>query len=301
MTTAPPSRDSVLDALGYAFRVLGKPGFLWGPLLLYLILMLPLIPLGLLASPGPPTTFATQAEVDAYVRNLIPVFLGTVIVSFVVTPLANAVMFRLGQQFVDGDAPQPFAPGIVGLAWRFFLQTLAIALIAIAAVIVLGIFFVILQAILGDALALLVVMIGGFIGYLYAVLRLGLSLVLLLTGAGPIEAMRLSWERTRGHAGRMFRWLFVSGVILGIAGGVIAALVGAVIGLLGQPIFGPILGPVVAAPFGLMGSIVLVLLARLISSPDQPPPPPPLPDWMTPPAAVDAADAPPIGGGSAAG
>jgi hypothetical protein len=295
MTAAPPPRDSVLDALGYAFRVLSKPGFLWAPLLLYLILLLPLLPLGLLARPGPPTTFATQAELDAYLRNLIPVFVGTAVVSFVVTPLANAVMFRLAQQFVDGAAPQPFAPGIVALAWRFFLQTLVFVLLAIAAVLVLGILFLVLQAILGAALALLITGIGGFIGYLFAVLRLGLSLVLLLTGAGPIEAMRLSWERTRGQMGRMFRWLFVSGLVLGIAGGVAAALVGAVIGVLGQPILGQILGPIVAAPFGLMGSIVLVLLARLISSPNQPPPPPPLPDWMNRPAATDEpAGGPPV-------
>ena len=41
MTAAPPPRDSVLDALGYAARVLGKPGFLWAPVLLYVVLTIP--------------------------------------------------------------------------------------------------------------------------------------------------------------------------------------------------------------------------------------------------------------------
>ncbi len=45
MPAAPPAHDSVLDALGYAVRVVARPGFLWAPVLLYLILMLPLLPL----------------------------------------------------------------------------------------------------------------------------------------------------------------------------------------------------------------------------------------------------------------
>jgi hypothetical protein len=284
MTAAPPQRDSVLDALGYAFRVLGKPAFLWPPALLYAILMLPVIPL--MAMPGmsgTTPTFATPEEVDAFFRTFIPVILGTVVVSLVVTPVLSAVMYRLAQQYIDGEEPRPFASGIVDLALRYFLQTLVFVMLIVAAFVALAVVFLVLQAIAGLGLAILVCFIGGLIAYIYVVLRLALSPVLLLSGAGPVQAIRMSWELTRGHMARMFRWLFVSGLIVGLAASLIGAVFGAIFGIIGQPLLGQFVGTVIAGPFGLIATIVAVLLVRLLSNPLPPPPPAAaLPDWMNP-------------------
>lgn len=284
MAAGPPPRDSVLDALGFAIRVLGKPGFLWAPILLYLIFAIPLIPLYTMGMTAAPPTTATAAELEAYMRGFIPTIVAFLVVILVITPIAGAVMFRLAQQYVDGEAPQPFAPGIANLAWRFFLQMLVIAVLIVAALLAVAITFAVLQAIAGAGLAILVTAVGGFIAYVYIFLRLSLIYVLLLSGAGPIEAVARSWELTRCHMGRVFRWLFVSGLVVGIAAGVTGAVIGAVFAVFDQLVLGQVLGTVIAAPFGIVGSIVIVLLARLLSNPAQPisPPPTALPDWMNP-------------------
>ena len=117
--------------------------------------------------------------------------------------------------------------------------------------------------------------------YVFVALRVGLAPVFLLWGAGPIESIGRSWELTRGQLGRVFRWVLVSAVLVGIAAAAIGAIVGALFTAFGQPVAGQLMGTVVAAPLGLVGSIVFVLLARLLSSPIQPPPPAAaLPDWM---------------------
>lgn len=299
MTVAPPPHDSVLDALGYAFRVVGKPGFLWAPALLYALLMIPLVPL--MAMPGmsgAPPTFATQDEVDSYFRTFIPVFLVTGVVSLVVTPVLSAVTYRLAQQYIDGEEPRPFGPGIVGLALRYFLQILVFAGLVIASFLALAVVFVVLQAIAGVGLAILVCFVGGSIAYVYVALRLYLAPALLLSGAGPVQAVRMSWELTRGHMGRVFRWLFVSGLVVGIAGGLIGAAFGAIFAVAGQPILGQVIGTIVAAPFALVATIVTVLLVRLLSNPSPPPPPvPALPDWMNPSAPAPAAPTTPASDG----
>ena len=120
MTAAPPPRDSVLDALGYAFRVLGKPAFLWAPILLYVIVALPLLALPGLNGTAP--AFTTQAELEAYIRSFAPTFAATFILGIVLGPVATAVTYRLARQYVDGEPPDPFGPGTGNLAWRFFLQ-----------------------------------------------------------------------------------------------------------------------------------------------------------------------------------
>lgn len=98
MTAAPPPRDSVLDALGYAFGVLSKPGFLWAPMLLTAITVIPLAAMPGMSGGTP--SFATQADVDAYFRAFIPTLAVTTLVGLIVGPLNAAVMYRLGQQFV---------------------------------------------------------------------------------------------------------------------------------------------------------------------------------------------------------
>lgn len=282
MTAAPPPRDSVLEGLGYAFRVLGKPGFLWAPVLLYLILMIPLIPLYSLALDTTPTVAATREEMDAFVRGFIPTLIAALVLILVISPIASAVMFKLAQQYVDGEAPRPFAPGIASLALRYFLTMLVIAALAVVALLVGAIVFGLVQAVAGAGLAFLIAFVGEFVAYLYLFLRLSLVFVLLLSGYGPVETFKRSWELTRGHMGRVFRWLFVSGLVVGIAAGLIGAIVGALFIGFDQPVLGQVLGTVLAAPFGIVSSIVLVLLVRLLTSPvpSAPPPSPALPEWM---------------------
>lgn len=47
MTAPAPVRDSVLDALGFAIRVVAKPAYWWAPTLLMAVTFLPI-----LAMPG---------------------------------------------------------------------------------------------------------------------------------------------------------------------------------------------------------------------------------------------------------
>ena len=278
MTAAPPPRDSVLDALGYAVRVLTRPDFLWAPAVIYVILLLPL-----LATPaitGTPPVIQTQAELEAYFRDFIPMVVGSLVTGIVVGPLLSAVMYRLARQYVEGEPPEPFGPGIVGLAWQFFLQTLVFVVLAILGTIVVLLIAVVGAAIAGPGLAILVATIGGLIGYVLVVLRVVLAPVLLLEGATPLASIRRSWEMTRGHVGRVFRWVIVSGLIVGVGAAVISGLIAAVFAAMGQPGVGQFVGTLIASPIGLVGVIVVVLLARLLSGPVQAPPPPALPDWM---------------------
>jgi hypothetical protein len=284
-TAAPPPRDSVLDALGYAVRVLAKPGFLWAPILLYLILMLPLLPLYTLPwMTGAGPTLVSQEDLEAALVGLIPWFGVYAVVSILLTPVVLAVSYRLAQQYIEGEEPLPFGAGFVNLAWRYFLQTLLFFALAVVGVLALVLAFFVLQAIAGVGLAILLTVVGAFVAYVFVILRVGLAPVLLLWGAGPVESIGRSWALTRGQLGRVFRWLTVSAVVVSVAAGVVGAVVGAVFGAFGQPIFGQLMGTLIAAPLGLVGSIVIVLLARLLSSPVPPSPPPAtaLPDWMNP-------------------
>jgi hypothetical protein len=281
MTAAPPPRDSVLDALGYAVRVLTKPDFLWAPVVLYVVLLLPL-----LATPGitgTPPTIVTQAELEAYFRSFVPMIVGSMVTGIVVGPVLSAVMYRLAKQYVDGEPPEPFAPGVVGLAWRFFLQVIVFVVLAVVGTLALILIAVLVQAIAGVGLAILVATMGGLIGYVLVVLRVVVAPVLLLEGAGPVESIGKSWELTRGHLGRVFRWVIVSGLIIGLGAGLISGLIAGLFAAIGQPAVGQFLGTLIASPIGLVGTIVVVLLARVLSSPVQAPPAPPaLPDWMNP-------------------
>src|SRR5687768_2435294 len=233
MTAAPPPHDSVLDALGYAVRVLLKPGFLWAPAVLYVILLLPL-----LATPGmtgTPPRLATQADLEAYFRDFVPMIVGSMVTGIVVGPLLGAVMYRLATQYVDGEPPEPFGPGIVDLAWRCFLQPIVFVLLAGVGTLALLLLAVFVQAIAGVGLAILVATIAGIIGYLLLVFRVVLAPVLLLEGAGPVESIGRSWQLTRGHLGRVFRWVIVSGLIIGLGAAVISGLIAAMFAAIGQP------------------------------------------------------------------
>lgn len=287
MTGAPPPRDSVLDALGYAIRVFTKLEFLWAPFILYVILLLPLLATPGLA--GAPPSLTTQAEAEAYLRDFVPVFVGSVVLGIVLGPLLSAVMYRLGQQYIDGEPAVPFGPGVVGLAWRFFLQTIALVLIVSILTFAFVLLFVLLQGTIGIGPAVVIFFLGVFAASIYFILRLGLAPVMLLWGAGPIESLGKSWELTRGHLGQVFRWFFVSGLVIGLLGGLVSAAIGGFFaGALGQVAVGQYLGTLLIAPAGLVTIIVQVLLARLLMSPPQAPAPPPaLPEWMnqtTPPA-----------------
>jgi MFS family permease len=298
MTTAPPQRDSVLDALGYAARVLGKPGFLWAPILLYVIVALPL-----LALPGmngrPPPTFATQAEVESYIRTYIPTLVASLVLGIVLGPVASAVTFRLADQYIEGESPDPFGAGAGNLAWRFFLQTLVLTGVVIAFILACVIVFAVLQAIVGLGLAILLTFIAGFVAYLLGAVRIGLAPVMLLRGAGPVESIERSWQITKGQFGRVFRWFVVTFLIIGIASAVIGGVVSAFLGALGLVAVAQVLASALAAPFVVMGAIVFLLLVRLLSSPLPPPPPAAaLPDWMNQTAPAPDAPATPATEGS---
>ncbi len=289
MTAAPPPRDSVLDALGYAFGVLGKPGFLWAPILLYAIVSLPL--LALPGMNGSPPAFATPADVEAYFRTFIPTFAATIVLGIVLGPIAAAVVFRHAQEYVEGKAPDPFGPGVGNLAWRFFLQTLVYTVVVIAYALACIAAFTVLQAIVGVGLSILLTLIAAFVVYFVVVIRIGLAPVMLLQGAGPIESIRRSWQITNGQYGRVFRWLFVTYLILGIGAALIGGALSAVLGAAGLYGLAQLIGSAISAPFIVMGAIVTILLVRLLTSPEPPPPPAAaLPEWMT--TSAQAADPP---------
>jgi hypothetical protein len=93
----------------------------------------------------------------------------------------------------------------------------------------------------------------------------------------------------------VFRWLFVTVLIISIAAGVISAIIALAFGAVGFRAVGQIVGTALAAPINVMAAIVLIRLTTLLSNRDQPPPPtPPLPDWMNTPAAQDPAGGPPV-------
>jgi hypothetical protein len=297
MTAAPPPRDSALDALGFAIGVLRKPGFLWAPIAFTVIFMLPLLWLPGFGAPYPPgfeTTqsifgpqpqpaFATQAEFEAYFASLVPSFVAFTIFAIVLGPVASAVFYRLALQYVEGESPRPFAPGIVNLAWRFFLQTLALLLLAILGSIAVALISALTAAILGAGFGILTFVILALVLVAVVALRLGLAPVFLLWGAGPIEAIDKSWALTRGHVGRVFRWFVVIGVLIGALSAAVSSVIAALFSAVGLALVGQLVGTVLVAPLGVVQSIGFVQLARLLSNPIPPPAPPEgLPDWMTP-------------------
>ncbi len=302
---APPPRDSVLETLGFAFGVLRKPGFLWAPMAIALVLIVPILAVSAfgptppaMPSPGvtPSQPFATQAELQAYLAALLPVMVVSVLLVIVLGPLGAAVVYRLGRQYVDGEPPRPFAPGIVALAVRYLLQTLALLLLFLLAGLALILLTALANAILGAGAAFLLAIILAFALVVVGALRLALAPIMLLWGAGPIEAIDRSWSLTRGHLGRVFRWLFVIGLLVGSLSAAVSGVIAALFSAVGLSSVGQLAGAVVVAPFGLMQAIGLVQLARLLQNPIPPPTPPPaLPDWMDAPAPRDPA------GGSTSG
>lgn len=305
MTAAPPPRDSALDALGFAFGVLRKPGYLWAPMALTVLLLLPLLAVSAFGPPPPfmPSSgfapaqpaFATQAEVEAYFASLLPVLAAWFILLLLLGPLSSAVIYRLALQYVEGEPPRPFAPGVVNLAWRYFLQGLALFLLIFLACLALVLIAAVTNALLGAGAALLVAVILAFALVVVVGLRLGLAPIMLLWGAGPIEGIDRSWNLTRGHLGRVFRWFVVVGVLIALLSAAISGVIGAVFAAAGLPFVGQLAGAVVVAPLGVMQVIGLVQLARLLQNPIAPPPPPPaLPDWMNAPAPEDPPGGPPV-------
>ena len=114
-------------------------------------------------------------------------------------PLASASTYRLSQQYIDGQEPDPFGPGVVSLAWRYFLQTLVFVAVGIALLVAFVLAFTGLQAITGWGLAFVITAVAAVVAYLLIVLRLGLAPVMLLWGAGPIESIGRSWRLAEGH------------------------------------------------------------------------------------------------------
>jgi len=287
MTTTDPPRDSAFQAVADGFGVIRKPAYLWAPVLLEVIASLPL-----LAIPGaaaPPPTFTDETDLEPYLRSLAAWFALTFVISLVVGPLLSAVGYRLAAQYVDGQPARPFGPGILGLAWRYFLQTIAFVLLALGAILALLLVWAVLQAILGFALATAIVGAVAIIGYFAVLLRLAVAPVLLLNGDGPIEAIRHSWRLTSDRYLQLIRWLVVTALVVGIVTGLVNAIMVAIGDGVRQPLVGQIAGIIAITPLTMVSLIVYVRLTRLISGP--PPAPataPSVPAWMQPPPTDEA-------------
>jgi hypothetical protein len=291
MTAAGPVRDSVLNALGYAIRVVTKPGYWWAPALLTAIGVLPLLALpgtpGLPAMPGAGgfgtrPTFETQAEMEAFVRDLLPVILASVLLAIVLTPISTAAAYRLAVQFTNAEPPNPFGPGFIDLAWRFFLQTLIFIAMFLGGSLLFMVVFLV-AATSGSGFVVLLGFIAWFVGALFFVVRLAIAPALLVSGASPIESITRSWHMTHGHFLLVLRWVIVAGVIVGLAASAISGVVSYLFGAFGQYLVGSVVGTALVGPFAVVDAIILVLLARLLSGPVEPPPPPELPAWMNVP------------------
>ncbi len=300
MTPPAPVRDSVLDALGFAIRVVAKPSYWWAPTLLMAVSFIPI--LALPASPGAPygqppfapAPFATQAEVEAYFRSLVPIIVLSTVLSIVLTPVTAALAYRLAKQFDDGEPPRPFGPGLGGLAWRIFLQTLAFLLLVIVAWLLLAVVFLIAFALNAVAFGFLVAAIGGLVGFFFVFLRLALAPILLLWGGGPIEAIRRSWQITRGHLGIVFRWLFVTALVVGLAAGVVSAALSFAFAAVGPTTIGQFLGSLLYGPFLVVDAVVFIRLLHVLTGPVAPPLQPELPAWLNAPGPVEPAAAPTV-------
>jgi hypothetical protein len=291
MTAAGPVRDSVLNTLGYAIGVLTKPRYWWAPTLISTITVLPLLALpGMPGFPstgfvpggdvfGPGAPFQTRAEMEAYFQTFVPVLAVTAFLAILLTPIVNALAYRLAVQFTNGEAANPFGPGLVDLAWRFFLQTLAFIGVFLCGFLVFALLFL-LGAATGSGLVILLTFIAWFAAAFFFVVRLAVAPALLVTGLGPVESITTAWRMTKGHALRVLRWVLLMGLIVGIAASVISSAVSLLFAGLGLALLGSIAAAAVVGPFSVVYAIVLTLLVRLLSGPIEPPPPPELPAWM---------------------
>ena len=314
MTAAGPVRDSVLNALGYAIGVLTKPRYWWAPTLITTITVLPL--LALPGMPGMPgmgfvpgadpfgagAPFQTRAEMEAYFQTFLPVLAATGLLAIVLTPVVNALAYRLAVQYANGEAAVPFGPGFVDLAWRFFLQTLAFIGLFLGGFLLFALLFLV-GASTGSGLVILLTFIAWFVVAFFFVVRLAVAPALLVSGLGPVESITTAWRMTKGHAIRVLRWVLVMGLIVGIAASVISTAVSLLFTALGLYIVGSVVAAAITGPFSVVYAIVLTLLVRLLSGPIEPPPPPELPAWMNapsppqPPATPPPATPPPAPGG----
>jgi hypothetical protein len=295
MTAARPVRDSALDALGFASRVLIRPSYWWAPTLLLMLAVIPVLVLPVLTIPGymdlmnGRTPLRTPAELNAFFasffRAYIPIVILSIVLSLAITPFASALAYRLAARFVDGQPPRPFPIGILNLAWRFLLQALALFGLVLGFVLVCLVVFAILQGVAGLGLAVFVTLIAAIVGAVVLVTRVSIAPALLLSGAGPVESITMAWQMTRGHGLMVFRWFIVIGVIVAVAASVIGGLLQVLAGAVGQPLLGSIVSSVAAGPTSVIYAIILIRLSRLLSGPIPPPAPPDLPAWMNDPGA----------------
>jgi hypothetical protein len=306
---APPTGDSVLQALSFGFRVLAKPDFLWAPILLAAIQVLPLAFMPAFADPS--TAPTTPEEAIAFFRAFLPALAAALLAGLIVGPILTGVCYRLGSQFLRGEEARPFGAELPGLAWRIFLQqlilTVGILLLLFASVAVIALIGDGAGAVLVAFLVLLVL----FAVFVAVFIRVAVAIPLTLEGAGPVEALRRSWQLTAGHAGMVFRWVIVIGLLVGLVSALLSGLVTGVFGGVGGRVAGQLLGGAVTAPLAIVSAIAILLLLRLLKDPAPtavptpdlpswmgPPPPAPsghdVPDWMTPPPADPPVADPPV-------
>lgn len=268
MSASAPSGDSALAATRFGLGVLTRPPFLWAPVLLAVLGLVPV----LLASGepiAPPSPTLSAREMADYLERVLPDLLPAVAVSVVtgliVGPVTTAVTYRLAGAYIAGDAPAPFASGIVPVAVNLFLQSLvlfagAVVLFGVAAFVLIA-----LTPAIGPVVLIVLVLL--VVAFVWLAVRLAFSSLLVVRGEGPVEALKSSWRMTADRAGKVFRWLFVSGVIVGILSAIVTAAVGAVFDRAGTPV-AEVARVIVAAPFGIVTAIVITLLWRHINRAD---------------------------------
>jgi hypothetical protein len=226
-----------------------------------------------LLAPGepiaPPSPTLSAREMADYLRRILPDLLPAVAVSVVtgliVAPLVTAVTYRLAGAFVSGEEPAPFAPGIIRVAVNLFLQSLILFAGAVVLSAAAAFALIALTPVIGPVVLILLVLL--VIAVVWLAVRLAFSSLLVVRGEGPVEALKSSWRMTADRAAKVFRWLFVSAVIVAILSWIVTAVVGAVFDRAGTPV-AEVARAMVAAPFGLVSAIVITVLWRHINRAD---------------------------------
>lgn len=258
----PRRPDSAIDALGVALRVLVRPAFLWAPIVAGFLLALPSVLAPTIASAP-----VTDAELEAYFQEslnaLVVILPVSLVLTLVVSPVANAVTFRLAAQHLAGAPARPFGPGVADLSWRFFLQLLIIGGMWTAAIAVFVAIFAIGAMVGQELLVVIVELIVGSIVLIAVMARLLVATAVLFAGSGPWESIKRSWALTRGHVGLVIRWTLVPLLIFSAASFVLGTLVESIMGYQPSGLTSVLLATVVS-PLSLVYVIVVLQLHRFL-------------------------------------
>ena len=284
-----PIRDSATAAITAALPVVLKPGYIWLPTLLSLVIAVPtflLVPREFFAGPAAGQAM-TPEEARAFLEGMmasLPLFLAVVLVlTILFAPLVTAVTYSLANDYVDGRPPDPVPANIVALAGRMLGTTLVLLgvslVFALAGALIFG-----LLASSGAGLFILILLPILAVFGVIVFLRLLTVPVLVVQGLGVIQAVQAGWSMTEGHVQRIFRWGFavwLVGLGVGIAAQLLVQLGATVL----DARIAILATTVIQAPFAMVTAIVITMLTRLLQHGPTAPEPTRVmgPDWGTPP------------------